>query len=627
MPSRDASLPYGGLLPDRPATWPRTLTAEEFVTRFPCESDTVEFKQGVSAVPDSAVAFSNSRGGIILIGVTNAGEISGAKLTPAVEDKIREGLEQAYSIAPVAIRSLEVDGRHVTVLGVGQLREGIAQTSSGRVLVRVGTRRPPLIGPDLVRFMHERSASTFESVATAVPFDDASPPLLSTLASVLGVAEDDRLPDRFEERGFLTTVDGRRMLTVAGALYLLDRPDRHLGKAYIEVRRFRAGAAEPDRREQVDGPLQDQVLNAKGRVLMFAGEDVVVIGVRRHELPRLPEPVVREAIANAVAHRSYEQRGTPVRIDLHPDRVEITSPGSLVPPVTLETMRNAHAARNTNVIKALRAFGLAEDSGRGVDVMEDVMRDELLDSPTFEADASSVRVTLPVLSGTRPEERAWLREVVTRGQIEDRDRVLLVHARRGEVLSNARARELLGMSRESTTRALQRLVGAGMLERSGNRGGTRYQLARELGPPAGLRLGRSELLALIAEMAKTGPVTNAAVRARTGLERQEVLGLLEQLVQDGELIRIGERRGTRYVRAENLTPGLGPGSTVRADLTGAPGVTGECVTPATVIRRGRRPGAFIVQTDAQFAGTDVFELDGSKLALPPPESAPSQARE
>jgi ATP-dependent DNA helicase RecG len=569
MVSSGAILPYGGFSPDRPGTWPRALTAEEFAARFPCESDTVEFKAGAGVIPESAVAFSNAHGGIILIGVANDGRISSAKLTPGLEDKIREGLEQAHSVGPVAIRALEVEGRDITVLGVGQLREGIAQTSNGRVLVRVGTRRPALIGPDLVRFMHGRSASTFESVATDVAFGDADKGLVTTLASVLGTANDERLPDRFEERGYLVTIDGRRVLTVAGALYLLARPDRHLGKAYVEVRHFRAGADQPDRREQLVGPLQDQVLSATGQVLRYVGEDVVVVGLRRHEIPRLPEQVVREAVANAVAHRTYEQRGTPVRVDLHPDRVEITSPGSLVPPVTLETMRHAYAARNTDVITALRAFRLAEDSGRGVDVMEDLMRDELLDSPSFDADAASVTVTLPVLSGTRPEERAWLREVVTRGEIEDRDRVLLVHARRGEVLSNARARELLGMSRESTTRALQRLVAAGLLERSGQRGGTRYQLARELGPPAGLRMDRPELLRLIIELANAGPVTNAVVRQRTGLERHEALALFEQLVREGRLVRVGERRGTRYVRPGDLMRGRqarepGSGRTRRA---------------------------------------------------------------
>jgi ATP-dependent DNA helicase RecG len=540
---------YGGFAPYRSDQWPTSLTAKEFLQRFPSESDTVEFKQGLSAIQESAVAFSNTLGGVIVAGVRNDGSIQGLRWTPGVEDKVRDQVASAHSLAPIYIRGLEVDERYVTVIGVGQLREGFAQTANGRVLVRVGTRRPALIGSDLVRFMHDRMSSSFESVPTDATFDEADPELLVEVASAFGIANSTRTLARLEERGLVNSDGGGPVLTVAGALYLTRRPDRVLGKAYIEIRRFTADGREPDRRDEVFGPLHQQVGQATAAVMREVGSDVVVLGLRRHELPRLPERVVREAVANAAAHRSYEQRGTPIRVDIHPDRTEIVSPGGLVAPVTLETMRDAYAARNQDVIRVLRAFRLAEDSGRGVDIIQDVMRDELLAKPEFGASDAWVSVNLPVLSGTRPEERAWLREVVARGTIEDRDRVLLVHARRGEVLSNNRARELLGIGRDGATAALRRLVQAGLLERSGRRGGTRYQLARDLAPPAGLRLGRDELLRVIVEMAKHEPVTNGTIRNRTGLDSVDVLSLLNQLVESGELRRVGERRGTRYIPA------------------------------------------------------------------------------
>lgn len=522
------------------------MTAEEFSQRFPRETDTIEFKQGLSAVQESVVAFSNTLGGVILVGVRDDGSVLGVEYTPALEDKIREDVANAHSAGSLVIKGVDVGERRITAIGVVPLREGFAQTSNGRVLVRVGTRRPALIGGELVRFMHDRMTSTFESVITDVAFDDADPALVDAVAQALGIGSTPRIGDRLAERGLVDRDSGRPMLTVAGALYLTPRPDRVLGKAYIEVRRFPAGSNDFDRRDEVVGPLHRQVIEATRGIMREVGVDSVVIGLRRHDLSRLPERVVREAIANAAAHRSYEQRGTPVRVDVHPDRTEIVSPGGLVAPVTVETMRDSYAARNADVIRVLRGFRLAEDSGKGVDVIEDVMRDELLDRPLFAASESWVSVTLPVLSGTRPEERAWLRDVVESGAIEDRDRVLLVHARRGEVLSNTQARELLGVSRDSATRALARLVDAGLMERSGRRGGTRYRLAHELAPPAGLRLSRGELLQIVVAMAQEGEVTNRAVRYRTGLDRQDALSLLDELVKSGLLRRVGQRRGARY---------------------------------------------------------------------------------
>lgn len=543
-----AILPYGGFAPDRAGRWPGRISIEDFHLRFPCESETVEFKQGVSSIEDSVVAFSNARGGIVVVGVANDATITGCEHTPAVEDKIREATENAHSVAPLAIRGLSVDGRAVTLIGVPALTEGFAQTRNGRVLVRIATRRRPLIGSELVRFMQERMSSTFETIATDVPLENADPALLREVAGALRIGSANQAA-RLVDRGLVAVEGGDARLTVAGVLYLTPQPDQALGKTYIEIRRFSGDNGSLNRRIEVTGPAHRQVEAATELVLGEVGSDSVVLGLRRHDLPRLPARVVREAIANAVAHRSYEQRGTPIRVDLYPDRTVITSPGPLVAPVTLETMREAYAARNTNIIRVLRAFRLAEDSGQGVDLIEDMMRDELLAQPTFDASESWVSVSLPVLSGTRPEERAWLNEVVARGAIEDRDRVLLVHARRGEVLSNNRARELLGgASRDVAGAALRRLVSAGLLERSGVRGGTRYQLASALAPPAGLRLGRQELLTLVLDIANEGGlVTNGSIRERTGLDRQDVLSLLDELVQTGRLRRVGERRGTRYI--------------------------------------------------------------------------------
>ncbi len=549
VPSAPASLAKLGFDPERPTIWPESLTESQFHEAFPRESEVVEFKQGLSstAIQESIVAFSNSHGGVIFAGVANNGRVVGLEWTPTIGDQVTNISRDANSPGTVSVRPLRVGDRGITVIGVAPLREGFAQTSSGRVLVRVGTQRLALIGSALIRFIHERAAASFETVTIDATLADAGPALRTAVAHQLAISDSGALDERLAEAGMVKRVDGEARLTVAGGLYLLDRPDRWLGKAYIEILRIPSGARGPDRRVEITGPLPVQVESATRFVQDELGVDEVVLGLRRHELPRLPERVVREVIANAVAHRSYEQRGTPVRITLHPDRVVVQSPGGLVAPVTLETMRDQHAARNNTVIRLLRAFRLAEDRGRGVDLIQDVMRDELLAQPEFGATDTSVTVTLPVLSGTTPEERAWVREVETRGAIEKRDRVLLVHAHRGEVLTNQKTRELLGVGRDTAMLALRRLADAGLLERLGERGGTRYRLAGGLAPPAGLRLSRSELGDLVVNLAAEQPVSNQLVRETTGLDRQAALSLLDELVSAERLVRVGERRGTRYV--------------------------------------------------------------------------------
>jgi ATP-dependent DNA helicase RecG len=351
-----------------------------------------------------------------------------------------------------------------------------------------------------------------------------------------------------EERGLLTLSGGAPTLTVAGALCLLDDPQRHLGKTYVEVLRFPSGGESYDRREQIEGAVDTQVARSVELVAVELGEELVVLGLRRHQLPRLPRRVLREAIANAVAHRSYEQRGRAVRIELRPDAVRIVSPGGLPEPVTEGNIRDTQAARNPGVIDVLRRLRLAEDAGLGVDVIEDLMRDELLDPPRFQDTGHAVEVTLPIRSAVTAVERAWVKEVQSRGAIQPADRILLVHAARGERLTNSRARALLSTDALSARGALHRLRDAGFVRQEGRRSGTAYVLEGSLAPPAGMLLLASERRRLVLDLAlEQGVIANADVRERTGLDRVEALRVLEQLVHDGQLHRVGARRGTRYV--------------------------------------------------------------------------------
>lgn len=174
------------------------------------------------------------------------------------------------------------------------------------------------------------------------------------------------------------------------------------------------------------------------------------------------------------------------------------------------------------------------------------MAEQLLDQPRFDADHSSVTVTLPLTSTVTASERAWVTEIETRGELHPRDRILLVHAARGIALTNSYVRELLGIDGTHARAALQRLRDAGVLRQTGRMAGARYLLGEGLRPPAGLRLTEQDLRQTILAMAAEQPITNNLVRERLALDRVEALRVLKQLVDAGDLVREGERRGTRY---------------------------------------------------------------------------------
>jgi ATP-dependent DNA helicase RecG len=541
---------YPPFHPSSPTPLPLFMSATEFAEAFPAESELIERKRGFNrtAMQEAVVAFSNAHGGVILIGVDDGGTIVGRELSPNLLDEIHRSIGEARDPGRYSVHALDVDGKPVVVVAVARRVEGFSQTSSGRVLVRRGTMRVALFGGELTHFINARTLHRFEETEADVALDAADAGLLSELAAAFGWSQD--VPERLAEQG-LAVRNGQRRLTVAGALYLLPDPAEQLGKAFIEILRFPAEGAEYDRRLEVRGPVHHQLQRAVDEVTSELGSELVVLGVRRYDLPRLPQVVLREAVANALAHRSYEMQGTSIRIELYPHLVRIVSPGGLPEPVTVENIRETQAARNYRVITILRRFGLAEDAGRGVDVMVESMLQEMLEPPVFEDSGHSVTVTLPIRRAVTSAERAWVREVERRGLIEPGDRILLVHAARGERLTNSRVRELSGIDANEARAALQRLRDADFLVQHGSRGGASYTLNESLAPPAGLRLTRQALKELILELATEDgpPLTNSRVRERTGLDRVEALRLLDELVSEGLLERTGTRRGTRYVRA------------------------------------------------------------------------------
>ncbi|MFJ3033420.1 ATP-binding protein [Curtobacterium pusillum] len=524
-----------------------TYTTGSFRDAFPGESTEVEFKSGTGANPigEAAVALSNTNGGVIFVGLDDNGHVAGRRLDQGMSEQLNQALLACHELGRYSILEVTVDDRRLVAIKVAKRAEGFAQTSNGRVLVRRGPRNHALLGTELFTFISSRALQRFESVPSELPIDQANADLLEEVGAARGwLPSDPHLPDRLRERGLAHG----EMLTVAGAL-LLTRPGDtlELKKCVVEVRRYRGEGVNYDRRQVFDGPLQHQVRDASRYISDELGTDLIVSGVFRYDLPRLPEVVVREAVANAVAHRSYEQDRSATVVELRDDRVVVRSPGGLPEPVTVATMRAAQSARNPIIIEVLRSLSLAEDAGRGVDVMQDSMRDALLDAPAFEDSGSFVTVTLPLRGPITDRERGWISELERSFAVAPHERLIMIHAARGEALTNGAARDLLGTTDAAEARAvLQSLRDRGLLRQAGQRSAARYTLHPNLSTPAAYRLSQEELSEMVMAAARERDIVNSDVRAITGLTALETTKLLNQMVSSGRLLRSGVRRGARY---------------------------------------------------------------------------------
>lgn len=553
------------------------LTVEQFAAKFPSEGQYIEFKEGASRdrIAEAAVAFSNADGGVILLGVSDDGTTRGIDLDIHAETRLHQTLGQVRDLGTYGIQRFRVAAQSLVAIGVGRRRGGFAQLPSGQVKERRGASNYTLLGIELADFIARRFVRSVELAPTAWRSDDIDPDLADKLAAAWRwPAPSDSFPtllDCLRDNGFLVLNGDGERLSVAGALFLVTDTGAYLGKPHVEVFRYRDDGLDYDRRKEFRGQLQDQVGEAARFVGGELGFDLALLGAKRHELDRLPHRVVREAIANAIAHRSYMATNEAVRIELRPDRVVVRSPGGLPDGVTLERLSDQSVPRNVLIIRTLRFFGIAEDAGRGVDLMRDHMALNLMDPPEFEADESSVTVTLRLGSRATPTERAWLANTLTKvldpptrpysvgdhgstsSAIEPGDALLLVKAARGEKFSNAVVRELLGVDRGRANKALRRLRDLELLQQRGTGAGSSYTLHPTVATPDGAQHRPRDFEAEILEIAARHPVTNAIVRGYTGLDRVAVVQLFNRLVADGRLERWGTKRGTMY-----LLPGAIP---------------------------------------------------------------------
>jgi tetratricopeptide (TPR) repeat protein len=125
----------------------------------------------------------------------------------------------------------------------------------------------------------------------------------------------------------------------------------------------------------------------------------VIGSVRRDDL-EIPESALREALANALVHRDYENplnRQQPTRIEVFEDKVVITSYGALPTGISLTTLnedpeRVAPVRRNPTIAKIFNYLTHVELNASGVSRMLRETKRAALPAPRIISDDTTVRV-------------------------------------------------------------------------------------------------------------------------------------------------------------------------------------------------------------------------------------------
>lgn len=364
------------------------------------EGKTLEFKRDLSSPTKplrTIVAFANSAGGRLVIGVDDDGTVVGVADPLAEEERITSLI--ADRISPQLVPAIDlVTVGEATILVVD---------------VPLSTRRPHFMtdqGPE--HGVYVRLGSTtrqadpalvaeLERNARGVAFEDLPEPRASL--------DDLDLKALSELRGRRTEVDdlvalglagkqgGEIVPTYAGLLAACPDPTRFLPSAWVQCGRLR-GASGTDIFDQteVHGPMPLAVDRVMEFLLKHAYKSAVFGEVRRRDAYSIPVEAIREVVVNALVHASYAERGTPIRVGFYDDRIQVDSPGLLLPGMTVESMRRASRLRNPSLARIFREAGIMEQWGTGVQRVYDQIAAAGLPEPDVEEVMDRLRFTIYV---------------------------------------------------------------------------------------------------------------------------------------------------------------------------------------------------------------------------------------
>jgi len=376
-------------------------------------------------VAEYVAAFANAEGGVLILGLEDDGEVTGHALpadavaallnTPQerLDPPLAPGFEVEHDGCTLIVFEVAVSFAPVQVVGDGFPLRMADQTVQA--------------SPDQIKALKFAGlAESFEARPSNASLDGLDAALIDGAKANAGLAElsaADYLVRRRLADWKGPSLQPRQAAELLFAGGIVEHPNAGVRVFHVVGTERKTGAQHNvEELPRVEGPLPQVLADAEaaiaGRIRRPArlGDDAVF-----RPVPEYPDFAWREALLNAVAHRDYGVQGRGVEVWLFDDRMEVTSPGGLMPSVSIERLlagERTHVSRNPRIVRCLVDLGLMRDAGEGILRMYEKMEEQGLPRPRYDTREHEVWVTLRN------------REAADRGELDSDSREL--DADRGE---------------------------------------------------------------------------------------------------------------------------------------------------------------------------------------------------
>jgi len=296
-----------------------------------------------------------------------------------------------------------------------------------------------------------------------------------------------------------------------------------------------------------EGPIVTLVPAAEQYVMTAMRKSSLIEGPLRRDILEYPQVALREAIANAVAHRDYSPyvRGTPIDVKMFADRLEVRSPGGLFGNVTLDNIEEEHSTRNARLMRMMEDLHIVENRGSGIKAMVGALRQANLEPPSFDDRRASFLVTFRNHTLMSPEAVRWLNQFAAL-PLNDRQRISLAYLRQHDRLTNADYRRLNRVEMTVASQELRGLADSGLVDQDGVGRWTYYSLKVPKEAPEHLQpvTDEDKILAFAREK---GAITNSECQGLLDVDENRAYYLLKKLAEADRLKPTGRGKGRKYL--------------------------------------------------------------------------------
>ncbi len=359
-----------------------------------------------SKLQETFVAFANSDGGEIYVGVEDPKEVgdrlSGFSTNEEANNIIHTLLESTNpAVENVDIEFINFGSKGLVLHFIIPKSQAVHYCANGECFIRINARKDKIKGDRITQLAYSKGFFKFEQQPLQdVPIEDFvnSAYLKDYMVRVNTNLE----PSIFLRKQKLLALNKGSYYPNVGCALLFDEDPSATVGSNCSIKIYRLLTAEAEyKREQlkerpitVSGPIEVQIHESIKQVQRLLQDSTVEINGNPEKF-NYPPVAIHEILVNAVIHRDYSLSDD-IHIRIYDNRIEVISPGTLPGYITKANIYQERFSRNPNIVRMLHNLPnpVNHNIGEGLDTVRNEMRKYGLVEPEIEEQTNSVKVVL-----------------------------------------------------------------------------------------------------------------------------------------------------------------------------------------------------------------------------------------